>query len=645
MKLVTIDLETYWSKTHSLSKMSPLAYVMHRDTEIICGTIKINAGPTQVYFGEAALRAALDAVDFTDALVLAHNGSGFDHMVLAWRLGVQPSMWGCTLAMARPIHAKTTGLSLEKLVEHYGLGVKDKSVLLSTQGKHLADFSPEELIRMAAYNIADTDQCYGLFHALKKHYGPAELWLLDATIRMLVEPKFELDSDMVARALGAEQTQKAADLRALADLLAEHDPDQEGMFAVDHIEYVRARMASSPKFADFLTSQGVPVPMKPSPTNPGKQVPALAKSDVDFVALQEHDNPLVAAAARTRLSVKSTITETRLTALLAAAGALGGKLPIPLHYCGADTTGRWSGWAYNPQNFPRIKADRPRPSDAMRMGIRAPAGHKIVVADQSGIELRVNHFLWQTKSVALFQANPLADLYRDFAASRYGVTPGEVNIEQRQMGKVAHLGLGFGAAWRTFQRFARVVYGLVIGDEDAMGVVADWRAAYPEIVNGWKTCNQALRAIDASAEMAVDPAGLCVTSGQGIHLPSGRLIRYPDLRFEETDQTWDDGRPKSSWAYGRGRHKAFLSGPKVTENIVQALARDTIAENALDVYRTTKFRPAHTVHDELIYVVPETVADDVLAALQARMRRPPSWWPDLVTWSEGGIADRYGEAK
>jgi DNA polymerase I-like protein with 3'-5' exonuclease and polymerase domains len=51
------------------------------------------------------------------------------------------------------------------------------------------------------------------------------------------------------------------------------------------------------------------------------------------------------------------------------------------------------------------------------------------------------------------------------------------------------------------------------------------------------------------------------------------------------------------------------------------------------------------VHDELVYVVPQAEAKDLLAELQNIMRTPVDWWPDLITWSDGDMADRYGEAK
>jgi DNA polymerase I-like protein with 3'-5' exonuclease and polymerase domains len=79
--------------------------------------------------------------------------------------------------------------------------------------------------------------------------------------------------------------------------------------------------------------------------------------------------------------------------------------------------------------------------------------------------------------------------------------------------------------------------------------------------------------------------------------------------------------------------------------LVQALARDVIAEHAVKMFKATGLQPALIVHDELVYVVPDSSADEQLATLQSIMRQGVSWWPELVTWSEGDIAGTYGEAK
>ena len=278
------------------------------------------------------------------------------------------------------------------------------------------------------------------------------------------------------------------------------------------------------------------------------------------------------------------------------------------------------------------------------------------MADQSGIELRVNHFLWkEPTSMALYQASPdKADLYRAFAAEYlYHVKPEDISKTQRQIGKVAQLGLGFGSGSATFQRIAKIMGGVDIPLDGSQrkgaeltceDIVASWRTAYANIVEGWKTCGKALRWIADGQNYEVDPWGLVSTCKEGLLLPSGRLIRYPDLRLEE-DGEWPDGRPRTSWFYAHGRHKARITGPKTDENCVQALARDSVFDCALEYFKLTGLRPALRVHDELVYVVDEGPAEDLLAELQRVMRTPPKWWPELVVWSEGDAADTYGAAK
>jgi DNA polymerase len=638
MKICTIDLETFWSVTHSLSKMSPIAYCMHPDTEIISCAFKFDNGPTEVLFGEDKIIEWAKSVDWSQYWVVGHNLSGFDAMILSWRMGIQPKMWGCTLAMSRPIHAKDAGGSLAKLVAHYKLGEKDQSALIATKGRHLCDFTEQEIADMGEYNKADVDQCYALLRRLIPQTKRDEVKLIDMTIRMLVEPQFNADVDLLFQTLKDEEVRKQKALLDAAKVMDVYDP----LLSVDeNTDEVLKLLSSAAKFAKFLQSVGVDVPTKVSPTT-GKEIPALAKTDEDFIALQEHDNPVVATAAAARLDAKSTILQTRIQAFLDAASAHPqAKVPIPLKYYGADTTGRWSGWGYNPQNLPRVNPYNPRPSDSLRRSLIAPAGYKVVVADLSGIELRVNHFLWKVpSSMEMFKADPeKADLYKDFASKLYDVDFHEVTKEQRQVGKVAHLGLGFGAGYKTFQKVAKLMGGVDITEDESADIVNKWRDSYYEITEGWRTCHSVLPTIMRGATgAAVDPWGMVTPCAEGLKTPKG-MIRYPDLRTERNDDN------RMEFVYGHGRNKARIYAGKIDENIVQHLARCVIADNALTVQKLTNLIPALMVHDELVYVVPEDDAEAVLSTVQEVMRTPPEWWPELVTWSEGDIADTYGDAK
>lgn len=634
---VFVDLETYWSQTHSLSKMNPIVYCTHPETEIISCAVKVGSGQTQVVFGERLVKSFLASQSWDDKLVVGHNMSQFDAMILAWRCGVRPALWGCTLAMARPHHSKTTGLSLAKLVAHYGIGVKDSTALRNTKGRHLCDFTQAEVNAMREYNKADTDQCAELFYKLRALTSNREMKLIDMTIRMLVTPKFRVDVLLLEATLEKEVLRKHEMLLRLANMLGVLEP---GMTDDEATEQVKKTLGSAPQFSALLESLGVQVPTKLN--TKGVSIPALAKTDEEFVALQEHDDPIVAAAAGARLGVKSTILESRIGTLLDVAAATGGRLPVPINYYGADTTGRDSGaMNLNLQNLTRILPGAPKLTDALRYSLKAPKNHKVVVADLSGIELRVNMFLWKVPyAMALFQADPeKADLYKTLASEVLCIPYDDIVKMQRQAGKAMHLGCGFGlGSTAKYRAVAKGMAQIDVSEEDATEHIAGYRRKHPEVVQGWKTCHGALPAIYHGAEYQIDPWGLCHTVKGGIKTPQG-MILYPDLR-EEVDE---NGRRE--WVYGRGRHKARIYAGKVTENIVQHLAREVVMDNALQVKKEIGINTTHRVHDELVYVVPENIAEIVLDAVQDVMRTPPAWWPELVTWSEGSIGATYGAAK
>lgn len=626
-ELVVGDFETYWSDTHSLSKLSALDYVMSPKTELISLSLK-KEGKAVCVFGEKNIRELVSRIDWSNKLLVAHNNSEFDALIFAFRLGIKPKMWGCTLAMARPIHAKDVGGSLASLVEHYGLGKKDSSALLATKGKHLKDFTPDEIAAMRTYNMMDTEQCYNLFYKLLPQTPKSEMRIIDATIRMLVEPQFVVNEPLLVDTLEREREHKHNMLVALVD-----------RFGVESPEGVRKVLASAPKFVAFLAENDVPIPMKLNPK--GKSIPALAKSDEGFIALTEHENELVAAAAQTRLGVKSTQLETRIGKFLAAAHQCNGRLPVPIKYYGADTTGRWSGFWYNLQNLPRILRSAPKLSDALRYSLMAPPGHKVVVADLSGIELRINMTLWRVPyAMELLRADPEADLYKPLASEVLGVPIEGMPKMVRQAGKAMHLGGGFGLrSPEKYVAVAKQMAQITVSLEDADKHILGYRAKHPEIVQGWKTCHSALDYIHSGNEAQIDPWGLCHTSKEGIVTPKG-VIRYPDLRKEMNE---DSG--KVEWVYGTGRKKARIYAGKVDENIVQHLARHVLSDNMIEVRQQTEYWPVHTVHDELIYIVPEDQAQVMLDTVQAVMRTPPVWWPELVVYSEGSFGDNYGEAK
>lgn len=638
---VFLDFETYWSAQHGLGKMSAIEYVMHADTEIQSCSIQVGFdGEAETFFGFNDIAAQFELIDWSKAWAIAHNNSEFDALILAWRFDIKPKMWGCTLAMARPIHAKDAGGSLKALAKHYGLEDKGDLEAVNTKGKYLRDFTESEKAAMRVYNDKDTRICAELFKIFLKKTPRHELKLIDMTMRMLVEPQFEANIDLLARGLRAERARKKRVLDKVRDEL-----EAAGVIGgLEEDEPLTKVLKSSAKFKKLLNHLGVEVPMKESEAT-GRMIPALAKNDQQFLALRDHDNELVAAAVEAKLDTQSSILETRMDRFIHVATLCNNMMPIALRYYGADTTGRWSGtMRLNQQNLPRVNPDKAKISDVLRKSFRAPKGCSVVVADLSGIELRVNMFLWKVQyAMELFQNDPGgADLYKHFASvDLYNKPISEITKQERQVGKVAHLGLGFGAGAVTFQTVAKLMGGVDLTEDESKSVVDAYRRAHAPIAQGWKTCHAALDFISQGTTSIIDPCGLCHTSSEGIVTPRG-VIRYPKLRQEVVD---DGG--KVEWVYGEGRNKARIYAGKIDENIVQHLARNVISDIALAVDKEIgKHYPlAHMVHDELIYVVKDQDAQDVLDTLQGHMRTSPSWWPELITWSDGDIAKDYASAK
>lgn len=618
------DLETFWSPTHTLTKLNPVAYCMHRETEIQSIAHAFDDGPVEIIWGEKAIKAFIDAEDWSKTLVVGHNMSQFDAMILAWRFGLRPALWGCTLAMAKPVYRSEVGGSLKKLCDHLNLGRKGSLEAIGTKGRKLASFTAHERQLMEAYNKQDVELCRKLFTHLLPLIPKREMQVIDMTVRMLVNPRIRVNVPMLKDALAEERKRKEDAVEALRKLLG-----------LEWEVQLKKMLMSNPQFSELLRGQGVEPPMKISPTT-GKETYAFAKQDEGLLALLEHDNPLVQAATETRLGIKSTILESRIETFLAMAEATGGRMPIALNYCGAATW-RWSGgFKANQQNLPRVPRDKQgnivdKPSNALRLCMTAPKGHQIVVADLSGIELRVNHFLWQVpSSMALYAGDAKADLYKEFASKFYGISKDEVTKEQRQFAKMVQLGLGFGMGWRKFKEGAKKD-GYDLSDGEAKDVVTRWRQLYREIADGWAQCNEALNYVHDGVEKEIDPWGHCVTTQDGILTPSG-MLRYPHLH-KEVDEWW----------YGEGRFRSKAYGGLICENLVQHLARQVLVGQMLKIQK--RYPIAHTVHDEVILVVPDHEAEEALAFMLDTMKTPPKWWPEIVLFAEGDIADSYGQAK
>lgn len=318
MDLITVDMETFYDREYSLSKLTTEAYIRDPRFEVIGVSVKVNDNETDWYSGDRPDRF-LNSIDWSNKAALAHN-MAFDGAILSWRFGIKPAFLFDTMSMARPFHANGCGVSLKALAQEYGLQAKGDAVLHAL-GKRRKDFSPGEMQAYADYCIGDTEITYQLFQILKQKTSPLELHTINTTLRMYTEPMLILDKPRLEAHLVAERERKEKLLAKLGG------------------EQARKLIMSNPKFAELLMALGVDPPTKLSPTT-GKITFAFAKNDQDFLALQMHENPRVQTVVAARLGTKSTLEETRTEKFLEMSDR--GPLPVPLMYYGAHT-GRFSG--------------------------------------------------------------------------------------------------------------------------------------------------------------------------------------------------------------------------------------------------------------------------------------------------------------
>ena len=624
MDIVTIDFETFYDREFSLSKMTTEAYIRDPRFEVIGVGVKVNNYTTDWYSGEN-LGKFLKSLDYSDKAILCHH-TAFDGAILSWHFGIKPKLWLDTLSMARPLHNMTVGGSLKALANYYGLGQKGTEVL-NAIGKRREDFTPQELASYGGYCVNDVELTYNLFKKLSKGFPISELMVIDQTLRMYTEPVIELDTEVLLAHLNQVKLNKKKLL------------DDMGLTGIAD-ETITKTLMSNQIFAKYLQNLGVTPPTKVS-LRTGKEAFAFSKTDKEFTDLLEHPDERVQTAVSARLGVKSTIEETRTEALLGVAKR--GRLPIMLNYYGAHT-GRFSGGdKLNLQNLPA------RGNNSIRRALKAPPNHKIIACDSSQIEARmVAHVAGQDDLIEAFAQG--RDVYSEFATEVYGRKITKADKVERFVGKTCILGLGYGMGAEKFRRTLEIGQGGIsvkIDLNEADRIVRLYRAKNWKIVQLWQKCGNALNNI--VAQVSGEIVDWIPYDSDGIILPNKMRIRYPALRTDGNQFYYiADAREFKKAVEARvmtGEVKEInwtkIYGGKVTENLIQALARIVIAEQMAVIGQ--RHHVAFQVHDEIIITAPAAEATDAEQELVRVMSTPPAWAATLPVACESGVADNYGE--
>lgn len=621
MKFITLDFETYYAQGFSLSNLTTEEYIRDKRFQVIGVGIKDGEEKAKWITGtDEEIKAHLETYDWANTMLLCHN-TIFDGGILSFHYGIKPKVYLDTLCMARAIHGVDAGGSLGVLVERYQLGKKGTEVVEAKE-KRREDFTTQELSAYGEYCKNDVDLTYKLFNILSNNFSMDELRLIDLTIRMYTEPVLEVDDGLLIERLEKIRVLKGELLSGLMIRLNCKDAEE-----------VRAKLASNKQFAELLTELNVPVPMKTSPTT-GLETPALAKNDVGFIELTEHEDVFIQELCRVRLGTKSTIEESRIQRFISIGARNKGKLPIPLKYYGAHT-GRWAGSdKVNFQNLP----SRDKEKKALKNAILAPKGHVVINCDSSQIEARILVWLAGQTDVTRWFAEG-RDVYSEFASKVYERPISKKDATERFVGKTCVLGLGYGTGWAKLQHTLKTQPpSAVLSDDECQRLVRVYREVNDKVIELWGECDIALGNM-ASWDKDMAPyylgQGKCLeVSGSGIKLPNGLSISYPNLR-------WDTSESKGKYVYKSRRGEVSIWGGSVVENVVQALARIVVGEQMLKI--NERYRPVLTVHDAVVCVVPKEEADEAQKFIMDVMSTPPSWATDIPIACESKYGESYGD--
>ena len=399
----------------------------------------------------------------------------------------------------------------------------------------------------------------------------------------------------------------------------------------------------------------------------GTETDNLRKATVsDLLAGQPAEN------VKRMLEIRQQLGKTSVKKYEAIRNAKGtdGRVRGLTQYYGANRTGRWAGRLVQMQNLPRnylgtldearkivkkknyeglrmIYGNVPDTlSQLIRTAFIPSDGNKFVVADFSAIEARVIVWLageqWANEVFATHGKIYEATASQMFHVPVEKIKKGNPEYSLRQKGKVATLALGYQGGTSALIAMGALNMGLT--EEELPDIVLRWRNANRRIVDLWYSIEQAALKVMQTAEPQAINGLIFALEGDMLYgqcfltvrLPSGRKLFYPKPFLQENQF----GKMALHY-YSTGSNKKWgvesTYGGKMTENIVQAIARDCLAET-LKRIEDKGLHVVFHVHDEVIIDAPEETTVEEICGLMAD---PIPWAPGLILKGAGFEGQYY----
>lgn len=633
---LSLDFET--RSTVKLRKAGLYVYAQHPDTEIMCMAWAIGPQAPRLWLpGQPLPEAFVDHV--ANGGPLRAWNSAFERLVwyhkLPWEIALFPVLdqWTCTAAEAAAMAlprglgncAKALGMADQKDAEGHRLMMKySRPRKVEEDGTIIWWDDPEDLQKLYSYCKQDVVVERSIVPRVRRLVPrERELWLLDQRVN---DRGIRIDTELVAAGLAAVSRETA---RANA-----------------RIEVITAGDAVSVTKRDALMKW------------------LCERIDMDNLQKQTVKDTLAGELPDDVREVLMLRADAGRTSLAKYAKALecmchdGMARGLTLYH--GASTGRWSGRLLQPHNFPRPEIDP------------APFHQRFLNCDWAGIEAEASlmqvavstlrgMFIpscgdFYSADFAQIEARVLGWLaghkyggheYEKMGAAIYGLDWKTIGKDDaaRQIGKNATLGCGFGMGWERFQAQVYEQTGLVIEDDLAQHAIKTYRAMKPKVVEYWKETERA-------AKRAVMFPGKIVRSG-GVRwvlqckflrcvLPSGRALAYAIPTIENQQTPWGTTRAALKFMgidsrFGNRKwHRIQTYGGHLVENVVQAIARDMLAEAMLRV-EAADYRVVLTVHDEILAEKEDGDLDEFLMLMKQR----PAWAPTCPIEAEGWRGDRW----
>ncbi|WP_099208622.1 DNA polymerase [Urinicoccus timonensis] len=640
MKRLSIDLETFSSI--DLGKSGVYKYAESEDFEILLFAYSLNDQKVQVIDlvnGELIPKEILSALSDESIEKWAFNAN-FERVCLSRFLGkrLKPQGWYCTMIWSAYLGLP---LSLEKVGEVLKL---DKQKM--NEGKALIKYfsipcKPTKINGMRTRNLPH--------HDLKKWFTFKEYNQRDVETEMAIKKKLSAFPMPYSEWENYWVDQNINDRGILIDeALVES--------AIKFDEILREENMDRAIGLTGLENPNSPLQLKDWLNKKGLEIDSLAKKDVESALKNAEGDIKEVLELRQELSKSSVRKYDAMKNVKGKDNRARGLI----QFYGANRTGRYSGRLIQVQNLRRnnlkdldiarnlvknrdyetMEILYKSPSDILSQLIRtafiAKEGTRFIISDFSAIEARVLAWLAGEQWVLDAFENG-EDIYCRTASRMFGVPVEKhgVNGHLRQKGKIATLACGYQGALGALKAMGGIDMGL--SEDELQSIVDSWREANPNIVSLWWDIDSVVKRV-VKTRTKEEYKSLVISYEKGIlfiELPSKRRLAYPKAKIG-TNRFGGESIVYEGIVVGNKWDKIESYGGKFVENIVQAIARDILAEAMMRLEKKG-FNIVMHIHDEVVIESDSSSIEEVNQIMSV----VPIWAPGLILDADGFESEFY----